>query len=100
LNDEDERLALRAVRMLLARRRLRLGEQEVARAREVLLVAAARRTGVPRWVDHAVRRLWSKEWGRELLALEAADEPLLSTGAGNLLRTVPMPVERLRESSP
>jgi hypothetical protein len=100
LHDDDERLALRSVRMLVARRRLRLDERDVGRARDVLLVGAARLPWLPTWTAHAVRRLWSPTWGHDLVALAEATEPPLSTGAQALLRSVPKPAARVRETSP
>jgi hypothetical protein len=100
LHGEDEQLALRAARMLLARRRLRLNGQDLGRARDVMLVAASRRPLLPRYAEHMVRRLWSAEWGRELLALVDTDRPPLRAGAKGLLRAVPKAATRLREPSP
>jgi hypothetical protein len=101
LHAADVSVALRALTMLLRLRHAHLSAADIDRARTVLVEWAARGGYLERHFAGRVRRLWSPQWGRALVALaDSLDDSSTASGARRLLRTVPNLARRTREADP
>jgi hypothetical protein len=101
LHAPDISVAVRALAMLLRLRHAGLDAADVIRGRAVLVEWAASGRHLDRQIAGRVRRLWSPQWGRSLVALaDSVDESPTSSGARRLLGTVPKLAVRTREADP
>ena len=101
LRARDASTAMRALTMLLRLRRADLSAADLDRARTVLVEWAARDGRLRLRMRGHVRRLWSPQWGRALVALaDSRSDAPKAFGARRLLRTVPNLARRAREADP
>jgi len=102
LHADDEGAALRALTMLLRLDRPRLSEGDRARGRALLLRSAgSRQWSASGSVANQIRRLWTPEWGEELVAMADVGEDLVAADAAlRLLRQVPHLADRARGAGP
>jgi hypothetical protein len=101
LHGDDDGIAMRALIMLLRVRRPGLDERDLDAGRALLLRSAQSEPWWPgRVVAGRIRRLWSAEWGGDLVAMADERDDPSSVAARRLLREVPRLADRARGAGP